>query len=149
MTHHPSFWRHGVVLVLIFYCTGSAYAQPGIKFVGEVIIVGNTTVLDSTIREVMPLYPGAVLELENVQRAEQALLELDLFVVDEEQGIRPTVTVLDATGPFKDIVISVVENPPGDRRWFRTAVAAGCLSGGLLIILATFLIMKWWSGPDR
>ena len=54
----------------------------------------------------VPLYPGAVLTYLDLRRAERNLVDLDLF-----EG-KPAVEVLNADGPYADILIRVREKPP-------------------------------------
>jgi RNA polymerase sigma factor (sigma-70 family) len=92
---------------------------PGVKAraparVGEVILVGNTKTPDAVIRRHLRLLPGQVLDYASLPRAEKALADLKLFVVDQAKGIRPTVVVVepdDADAPFKDILVTVTELP--------------------------------------
>lgn len=93
-------------------CTGSLHAQPKAKdpdHVGEVIIVGNTITQDRVIRDVLDFYPGQILDRAKLRAAEKKLEQLGLFQVDAKAKIRPTIQVLDAPGPFKDILIRVEE----------------------------------------
>jgi polysaccharide biosynthesis/export protein len=80
--------------------------------VGQIQIVGNTMTANSVILEQLGLLlPGAVLSYPDLQKAEQKLARLGVFVVDADKGVRPTVTVVDAEGdsPFKDILVQVQE----------------------------------------
>lgn len=84
-----------------------------ISYVGEVFIVGNTVTQDRVIRRMLGLYPGQVLRYPELRIAEADLARLGIFEMNPEQGIRPTVTVLEKEGPLKDILVKVQETRTG------------------------------------
>lgn len=84
-----------------------------ISYVGEVFIVGNTVTQDRVIRRMLGLYPGQVLRYPELRIAERDLARLNIFEVNPEQGIRPTVQALDNPGPMKDILVKVQETRTG------------------------------------
>jgi RNA polymerase sigma factor (sigma-70 family) len=73
--------------------------------VGQIFIVGNRKTPDSVILEQVPLYPGQVLNYEDLRKAEQNLVRFKLF-----KG-RAHVTVVESedASAFKDILITVQE----------------------------------------
>ncbi len=77
------------------------------------IIVGNDETPDYIIRDRVAIYPGQAISLANLRTAEGNLTRLKLFVVDEKNGIRPTITLLE--GPpgseYQDLLIQVHEKP--------------------------------------
>jgi outer membrane protein assembly factor BamA len=78
--------------------------------IGQIILTGNKRISSESILAHVPLFPGQVLTYPDLQKAENALAELDLFVVDPVAGVRPTITVLDSEGSsYKDILITVKE----------------------------------------
>lgn len=83
--------------------------------VGEIIIIGNTVTRDSVIRRQIPLYPGQLLTYPEMRVAEANLARLNIFDVNPEMGIRPTVTVIDpdSDNPVKDILVNVQETQTG------------------------------------
>lgn len=81
-------------------------------WVGEIKIVGNNKTSEEEIRKCLPLYPGQVMDKSQLRLAERNLESLNLFVVDADKGIRPTVTVLDDdNAAVQDILIKVNERP--------------------------------------
>jgi outer membrane protein assembly complex protein YaeT len=83
------------------------------SYVGEIIIVGNTVTQDRVIRRMLGFYPGQVLRYPELRQAERDLARLNIFKMNPELGIRPTVTVLDNPSPFKDILVKVDEDRTG------------------------------------
>jgi outer membrane protein assembly complex protein YaeT len=83
--------------------------------VGQVFISGNTTTRQNVILRQVPLYPGQVLTVPDLQTAEANLARLNIFEANAETGVRPTVTVIDPEGdnPVKDILVQVQEAPTG------------------------------------
>lgn len=89
----------------------AAVAEKPPARVGQIIIVGNSRTPRDVILRQVPLFPGQVLSYPDLRVAEQNLERLNLFEVDHERGVRPTVTVLnpDGTGPYKDVLVTVRE----------------------------------------
>jgi outer membrane protein insertion porin family len=83
------------------------------SYVGEVIIVGNTVTQDRVIRRMLGFYPGQVLRYPELRVAERDLARLNIFEMNPELGIRPTVQALDSPGPFKDVLVKVQETRTG------------------------------------
>lgn len=78
--------------------------------IGEIIIKGNRRVADSVIRDRIALYPGQILKYQDVRAAEEKLRAMKEFVnASPVVSLRPTVTVLDSEGEFKDILVEVQE----------------------------------------
>src|SRR5262245_7954053 len=81
--------------------------------VGQIFIVGNENTPDHIIRELLHLYPGQVLEMRNVQEAEDRLTRSGHFVVDVTEGHSPRITILwDSPSPFRDLLMEVKDRPP-------------------------------------
>jgi hypothetical protein len=94
----------------------SAQAEPAEKDparVGQIFIIGNENVKQDVILRQVPLFPGQVLTYPALRDAERNLEKTGLFGVDPENGIRPTVRVVDSGdgSGFKDIIITVEEKP--------------------------------------
>jgi outer membrane protein insertion porin family len=83
--------------------------------VGEIKIVGNTTTEDHVIRRQLLIYPGQVLSLPAIRASEANLRRLGIFKVAPEEGVAPTITVLDPDGPspVKDVLVEVQEDRTG------------------------------------
>jgi outer membrane protein assembly factor BamA len=83
-------------------------------YVGQVLIVGNSVTQDRVIRRVLAgIQPGQILRYPELRVAERDLARLNIFEMKPDQGIRPTVQVLDSPGPFKDILVKVEETRTG------------------------------------
>jgi outer membrane protein assembly factor BamA len=83
--------------------------------VGQIIIVGNEVTRQNVILRQIPLLPGQTLTYPDLRVAERNLARLNIFEVNPENGIRPTVGVLDADSdcPVKDILVNVKETQTG------------------------------------
>jgi outer membrane protein insertion porin family len=83
--------------------------------VGQVIIVGNDVTQDRVIRRVLGLYPGQTLRYPELRIAERDLARLNIFDVNAEQGIRPTVEALPSPddSEFRDVLVTVKEAHTG------------------------------------
>ena len=83
--------------------------------VGQIFIVGNEVTQDRVIRRVIGLYPGQTLRYPELRIAERDLARLNIFKIDPENGIRPTLIVLDQEGEseYKDILVQVQETQTG------------------------------------
>jgi outer membrane protein assembly complex protein YaeT len=81
--------------------------------VGQIIVVGNEVTQDRVIRRVLGLYPGQILRYPELRIAENDLSRLGIFNTDPEKGIRPTLTVLETDSEFKDVLVTVQEQPTG------------------------------------
>src|SRR5206468_852530 len=63
---------------------------------------------------VVPLYPGQILQYPDLRIAERDLARLNIFEMNPELGIRPSVTVIDnPSSPFKDILVKVQDTRTG------------------------------------
>jgi outer membrane protein assembly complex protein YaeT len=83
--------------------------------VGQVIIVGNTVTQDRVIRHEIGLFPGQILSYPELRLAERNLIRRNIFEVNGETGVRPTVTVLDNDSDcsIKDILVQIKETHTG------------------------------------
>ncbi len=85
-----------------------------IAYVGEVYVVGNTITQDRVIRrQLQQIPPGQVLRYPELKIAEANLARLNIFEMNPELGVRPTITPLESDGPFKDILVKVQETCTG------------------------------------
>jgi outer membrane protein insertion porin family len=82
--------------------------------VGHVFITGNDVTQDRVIRRVLGLYPGQTLRYPELRVAERDLTRLNIFEVNPEMGIRPTISVIEDTdSEYKDILVQVKETHTG------------------------------------
>src|SRR5262249_15945307 len=83
--------------------------------VGQVYVIGNEVTKQNVILRQVPLYPGQLLTYPDLRVAERNLARLNIFEMNPENGIRPTVSVLDPEGdcPSKDILVNVKETQTG------------------------------------
>jgi outer membrane protein assembly complex protein YaeT len=83
--------------------------------VGQVMIIGNEVTQDRVIRHEIQLFPGQVLTYPELKLAEARLARRNIFEMDPEKGVRPTVQVLepDSESTIKDILVQVKETHTG------------------------------------
>jgi outer membrane protein assembly complex protein YaeT len=85
--------------------------------VGLVYIVGNEVTRQNVILRQLPegLCPGQILSYPDLRVAERNLAKLNIFEMNPETGVRPTVEVLDRDGSleFKDLLVRVQETRTG------------------------------------
>jgi outer membrane protein assembly complex protein YaeT len=82
--------------------------------VGEVFIVGNSVTQDRVIRRMLQgIQPGQILRYPELRIAEKDLARLNIFEINPELGIRPTVQALESPSEFKDILVKVQETRTG------------------------------------
>jgi outer membrane protein assembly factor BamA len=85
--------------------------------VGQIIIVGNEHTPSQVILRQIPLHPGQQLTYPPLRIAEQNLARLNIFEVSPDEGVRPTLTLLDdpnnPNNPVKDILVTVQEGNTG------------------------------------
>jgi outer membrane protein insertion porin family len=79
--------------------------------VGQIIICGLTRTREDIVRREIPLRPGEILRYPLLREAERNLIRLNIFEVNPQTGVRPTVTVREPNPPseFKDIIVTVQE----------------------------------------
>jgi outer membrane protein assembly complex protein YaeT len=85
--------------------------------VGQIFIIGNVVTQDRVILHELPpgIYPGQVLSYPDLRLAEKNLARRNIFEMNGETGVRPTVTVIDpdSDSPLKDIRVDVQETHTG------------------------------------
>jgi RNA polymerase sigma factor (sigma-70 family) len=84
--------------------------------VGQIIVAGNEKTPTADVLKKIPLQPGQILDFSALRQAEEKLAASKVFIVDARKGVRPTVTVVDGDGPFKDILVTVREVESGQRQ---------------------------------
>src|SRR5437868_3521628 len=95
------------------FCAFASAALGEEKSLGRVVIVGNVYTPDWFVHELLGLKTGDPLTYPELRLAEMHLRECGRFLVDPQNGIRPTVQMLKENnpGPVVDIVITVQERP--------------------------------------
>src|SRR5262249_52138710 len=83
--------------------------------VGQIYVVGNEVTRQNVILRQLQVYPGQILSYPDLRLSERNLARLQIFENNPETGVRPTVTVLDpdSDNPFKDLLVTVQEQPTG------------------------------------
>ena len=82
--------------------------------INNIIIQGNDRTKDSVILRVLGMYEGQILSWPQIRGAEERLANLGFFDVNREQGVRPTITVVDTDNPnYKDVIVQVKETTTG------------------------------------
>jgi outer membrane protein assembly complex protein YaeT len=118
--------------------------------VARIYIVGNTVTRDNVIRRQLELYPGQTLEYPNLRQAEINLTRLNIFETNAEQGIRPTVTILnpDDPNPEKDLLVSVQEARTGSLLFGVGVNSDAGLQGSIVLNERNFDITRWPTSLD-
>jgi outer membrane protein insertion porin family len=113
--------------------------------VGLIKIAGNDVTRDNVILRQVGLYPGQTLTYPDLKVAERNLARLNIFEVDPAKGIKPTVSVIDpdAPGEFKDILVTVQEQPTGSLIFGFGVNSDAGLNGSIALNERNFDITKW------
>lgn len=118
--------------------------------VGHVYIVGNEVTQDRIIRRVLDIYPGQTMQFPEIRRAEAALARLNIFDINPELGIRPTITVLD--GPpdseYKDVLVQVKEAKTGSLLLGGGINSDNGFFGSIVLNERNFDILRWPTSWD-
>jgi outer membrane protein insertion porin family len=118
--------------------------------VGQVIIVGNEVTQDRIIRRAIDLYPGQLIQYPELRRAEANLARTGLFEMKPDEGIRPTITVLD--GPpgsdYKDILVQVKEAKTGSLMLGGGVNSDNGVFGSIVLNEKNFNILRWPTSWD-
>jgi len=79
--------------------------------VGRIIIAGSKHTTPDVILQQVPLRPGQIITAPDLRRAEANLARLNIFEVNHESGVHPTVAVVDPEGDdrVKDLLVTVQE----------------------------------------
>jgi outer membrane protein assembly complex protein YaeT len=119
--------------------------------VGQIMIVGNDVTKDNVIlRQLQGIYPGQTLSYPEMRQAERNLARLQIFEVKPEQGIRPTVAVVDPEDAteFKDLLVTVQEQPTGSLMFGVGVNSDLGLVGTIALNERNFDITKWPTSFD-
>jgi outer membrane protein assembly complex protein YaeT len=118
--------------------------------VGDIIISGNEVTRDNVIRRQIGLYPGQTLTYPDLKVAEKNLARLNIFEVDPAKGIKPTVSVLDPDSDkeFKDILVTVQEQPTGSLIFGVGVNSDAGLNGSIALNERNFDITRWPTSFD-
>jgi outer membrane protein assembly complex protein YaeT len=112
--------------------------------VGQIIIVGNEVTKQNVILRQVPLYPGQVLTYPDLRVAERNLARLNIFEANAENGVRPTVNVLDpdSDNPVKDILVNVQETQTGSLMFGVGVNSDAGLTGSIVLNERNFDILR-------
>lgn len=119
--------------------------------VGTVSVVGNDVTRQNVILRQVPLYPGQVLTYPDIRVAEANLARLNIFEVNPETGVRPTVLVLDNPydSNFKDLQINVQETQTGSLLFGVGVNSDAGLTGSIVLNERNFDITRWPTSMDE
>ncbi len=113
--------------------------------VGQIFIVGNTRTQQSVILDQVPLYPGQILNDDDLRLAEKNLKKLGIFAMSPKNDIGPKVTALnnplDPDNPVKDIIIKVQETSTASLSFGLAFSSSGRLCSSLVIEERNFDIL--------
>jgi outer membrane protein assembly complex protein YaeT len=112
--------------------------------VGQIIIVGNEVTKQNVILRQIPLYPGQVLSYPDLRVAEKNLQKLGIFESNQE-GVRPTVTVIDpdSDSEYKDLLVTVQETQTGSLIFGVGVNSNSGLTGSIVLNERNFDITNW------
>jgi outer membrane protein insertion porin family len=112
--------------------------------VGQIFIVGNEVTRQNVILRQLPLYPGQILTYPDLSVAEKNLARLNIFEINQEKNIKPTVTVLnpDSDEEFKDILVQVEETRTGSLLFGVGVNSDAGLTGSIVLNERNFDISK-------
>ncbi|HEV3262602.1 MAG TPA: outer membrane protein assembly factor BamA [Gemmataceae bacterium] len=112
--------------------------------VGQIIIYGNDVTRENVIRRQIPLYPGQTLTYPDLRAAEANLARLNIFDNNPEQGIHPTVSVIDPDSPteYKDILVKVQETATGSLLFGVGVNSDAGLTGSIVLNERNFDIFR-------
>ena len=112
--------------------------------VGQIKIVGNDVTRQNVILRQIPLYPGQVLTYPDLRAAEANLARLNIFENKPDEGIRPTVSVIDPDSPteYKDILVKVQETATGSLLFGVGVNSDAGLTGSIVLNERNFDIFK-------
>jgi outer membrane protein assembly complex protein YaeT len=118
--------------------------------VGEIFIIGNDVTRENVIRRQIHLFPGQILTYPDIQRSETDLARLNIFEIDQEKGIRPTVTVLDPDSDteFKNVLVQVQETRTGSLLFGVGVNSDAGLVGSIVLNERNFDITRWPTSVD-
>jgi outer membrane protein insertion porin family len=113
--------------------------------VGQIYISGNDVTRQNVILRQVPLFPGQILTYPDLRVGERNLARLNIFEVNPETGVRPTVTVIDpdTDSEFKDLLVQVQETRTGS---FLLGVGVNSdagLTGSIVLNERNFDITRW------
>jgi RNA polymerase sigma factor (sigma-70 family) len=77
-------------------------AAPSAAQVGKIVIVGNEKTSTEVILKAIPFFPGQPLKHEDLRKAEEAVQRLPSIE-------KATVRIIESTGAFKDVLVTVKE----------------------------------------
>jgi outer membrane protein assembly complex protein YaeT len=112
--------------------------------VGQIYVIGNEVTKQNVILRQVPLYPGQPLTYPDMRLAEKNLARLNIFEMNPDAGIRPTVTVLDPDGDseFKDIQVNVQETRTGSLMFGVGVNSDAGLNGSIVLNERNFDILR-------
>jgi outer membrane protein insertion porin family len=118
--------------------------------VGNIVIVGNEVTRDNVILRQIPLYPGQILTYPDLRIAERNLAKLNIFEVNPQTGVRPTVSVIDPESDteFKDVLVKVQEEPTGSLIFGVGVNSDAGLVGSVVLNERNFDITRWPTSFD-
>ncbi len=112
--------------------------------VAHIIIQGNERTKDSVVLRTLGIYEGQVLSWPQIRAAEERLANLGLFDVNREQGMRPTITVIDTDHPgYKDVVVQIKETTTGSFMLGLSVNSDAGLAGNIALNERNFDILRF------
>ncbi len=114
--------------------------------VKEIKIIGNDVTRENVIRRQLLVYPGQVLTYPDLKVSEQRLARLGIFKMEPENGIKPTVSVVedpnDPFNPYKDVLVQVTEDRTGSLMFGVGVNSDQGLTGSIVLNERNFDILR-------
>jgi outer membrane protein assembly complex protein YaeT len=120
--------------------------RPPIR-VGEIYIVGNEVTRQNVILRQFPngLLPGQIMSIPDLRVVERKLAQLNIFEMSPENGIRPTVEIIDREGDSlcKDLLVRVQETRTGSLLFGMGVNSDAGMSGSIVLNERNFDITRF------
>jgi outer membrane protein assembly complex protein YaeT len=118
--------------------------------VGQILVVGNEVTRQNVILREVPLFPGQLLSYPELRVAERNLARLNIFEMNPDSGVRPTVTVLDpdSDSEFKDVLVNVQETRTGSLLFGLGVNSDAGLTGSIVLNERNFDITRYPTSFD-
>ena len=112
--------------------------------VGRIYVVGNDVTQERVILRLLGIYPGQTLRYPELRIAEANLARSNIFEMKQEDGIKPTVKVLnpDADTEYKDILVELKETHTGSLMFGAGVNSSSGVMGSIVLNERNFDIFR-------
>jgi outer membrane protein insertion porin family len=112
--------------------------------VGRIFVVGNDVTQERVILRLLGIYPGQTLRYPEMRIAEANLARANIFEMKAEDGIKPTVKVLnpDDDSEYKDILVELKETHTGSLMFGAGVNSSSGVMGSIVLNERNFDITR-------